>query len=96
MINLNTYAIIDLPLPVLIAFVVIFTALSIISGFWYWRQWYKTRHNAKNDNFAVKQKVTIWVAFQKNKYLILFLLCFFCLIGSILVLVKQLVGFPLF
>lgn len=33
MINLNTYAIIDLPLPVLIAFVVIFTALSIISGF---------------------------------------------------------------
>ncbi|WP_268794830.1 hypothetical protein [Spiroplasma kunkelii] len=38
MINLNTYVIIDLPLPVLIVFVVIFMALSIISGFWYWRQ----------------------------------------------------------
>ncbi|WFG96295.1 hypothetical protein M1771_09470 [Spiroplasma citri] len=96
MINLNTHAIIDLPLPVLITLVVAFAVLSIISGVWYWRQWIKTRRNSKNDNFTVKQKLTIRAAFQKNKYLILFLLCFFCLIGSVLVLIKQVVGFPLF
>lgn len=32
MINLNTHAIIDLPLPVLITLVVAFAVLSIISG----------------------------------------------------------------
>ncbi|AOX44303.1 hypothetical protein S100390_v1c09670 [Spiroplasma sp. NBRC 100390] len=86
----------NIPVPVLIVLVVLFTLLSIASGGWWWWHWRKTRHNKHDDGFTTKQKLTVRAAFQKNKYLILFLCCFFCLIGLILVLVNQLVGFPLF
>ncbi|UZQ29939.1 MAG: hypothetical protein OHM56_12730 [Spiroplasma phoeniceum] len=86
MINLNTYAIIDLPLPVLIVFVVIFVEDNYI----------KHAIMLKIIILQLNRRQQFGLLFKKNKYLILFLLCFFCLIGSILVLVKQLVGFPLF
>ncbi|WP_425379836.1 hypothetical protein [Spiroplasma endosymbiont of Stenodema calcarata] len=86
----------NIPTSVLIVLVVLFSLLSLASGGWLWWQWRKKRHSSNDNAFVSKQKLTVRAAFQKNRYLILFLCCFFCLIGIILILVNQLVGFPLF
>ncbi|MBW3058739.1 hypothetical protein D6D54_05905 [Spiroplasma poulsonii] len=86
----------NIPVSVLIVLIVLFTLLSIASGGWWWWQSRKARQNSHNDDFTTKQKLTIRAAFRKNKYLILFLCCVFCLISLILVLVNQLADFPLF